>query len=85
MDACVLLAGNSFDQGIWPRRTKENLIVNGSSASLSRSKCIYIITVTIPYIPSAQSETNLSEKVATPQTSTQAAQKPLAVDLSEKA
>lgn len=37
LDACVLIAGRSFDQGLWVRRnTKEAFNVNGSDSAISK-------------------------------------------------
>ncbi|THH09322.1 hypothetical protein EW145_g2101 [Phellinidium pouzarii] len=53
LDACVLISGGSLDQGLWPRRTKENLLANGANVPLSRT----------------QSESNLHEKYNAPPSS----------------
>ncbi|EJC98757.1 uncharacterized protein FOMMEDRAFT_170958 [Fomitiporia mediterranea MF3/22] len=69
LDACVLLSGKSLDQGIWPRRTKENLSsINGSGVPLSRT----------------QSETNLAEKHNAPPSSDESAQKSPVLDLTDR-
>ncbi|KAI5120784.1 hypothetical protein M0805_002411 [Coniferiporia weirii] len=68
LDACVLISGGSLDQGLWPRRTKENLLVNGLGAPLSRT----------------QSESNLHEKYNTANTSALTPQRLPILDLTDR-
>ncbi|KAH8110602.1 Dopey, N-terminal-domain-containing protein [Phellopilus nigrolimitatus] len=64
-----LLDAVSLDQGIWPRRTKENLLVNGKDVALSRT----------------QSESNLNEKYnGSPVPVAESSQKSPVLDLSDK-